>query len=392
MLISSLTLKGRLLAVCIMATIMLSVSTVDAAGIRSYASRIKASENNDNMLALLNGDADAMDQIAAAQEAIVQEEDEIASVLELLQQMANGQDEGFSMTPGGSDPDTLAPTVTASPSTSAMPSLSPSLSQMPSTSMIPSSVPSQVDSQVPTIVVLDDTPAPTDVPSGGGFGLPPISFGGLAPVEPTNLPLSAAATDFPSLTPSISSLPSLTPTAFPSSVPTLPPTTSPSDVPTTSPTLSTMPSTSPSAVPSSSPSITPSTTPSTSPTLGKCGMTPEERSTRIMSVLDSVVANPIDLRTDGTMQQQATEWLIEEDEFLVCPQDPKLVQRWALAVIYFATNGNDWLQCSRDGLDLCGFEDPFVGDSRFLSADHECGWAGISCDSQQCVNEIEFGE
>jgi hypothetical protein len=39
---------------------------------------------------------------------------------------------------------------------------------------------------------------------------------------------------------------------------------------------------------------------------------------------------------------------------------------------------------------LCGFEDPFVGDSRFLSADNECSWAGIACDPDMCVTEIEF--
>lgn len=92
------------------------------------------------------------------------------------------------------------------------------------------------------------------------------------------------------------------------------------------------------------------------------------------------------------MQGKAADWLINQDEYLICPDDPKVVQRFALAVIYFATNGDNWLQCSATGLDPCGFEDPFVGDSRFLSAENECDWAGISCDPLSCVNEIEFGE
>jgi hypothetical protein len=138
------------------------------------------------------------------------------------------------------------------------------------------------------------------------------------------------------------------------------------------------------------PSASPSLAPTSSPTLAKCGMTPEERSVRILSVLDSV-ANPISLRDPDSIQGKAADWIIGQDEYLLCPDDPKLVQRFALAVIYFATNGDDWLQCSADGTDLCGFEDPFVGDSRFLSADNECSWAGIACDPDMCVTEVEFG-
>lgn len=188
----------------------------------------------------------------------------------------------------------------------------------------------------------------------------------------------------PTVAPSVSS--------GPSSGPTLSPTlsVSPSAAPTTSPTLS------PVVSPTDGPALFPSQEPSEMPTSEStliCGIPPEERSSLIMGVLETV-ADPSDLRDQTTIQGQAAAWLIGEDELLVCPDDEKLIQRFALAVIYFATNGDSWLQCSANPLatDACGMEDPFKpGASRFLSAENECQWAGISCDSQLCVEEIEFG-
>jgi hypothetical protein len=111
-----------------------------------------------------------------------------------------------------------------------------------------------------------------------------------------------------------------------------------------------------------------------------------------LAVLETV-ADPILLRDPTTIQGKAANWLIGQDELLVCPDDKKLIQRFALAVIYFATNGDDWLQCSANPMatDACGSEDPFIGASRFLSGENECEWAGISCDLQLCVTDVEFG-
>jgi hypothetical protein len=75
----------------------------------------------------------------------------------------------------------------------------------------------------------------------------------------------------------------------------------------------------------------------------ECGIPPEERSSRILAVLDTI-ADPILLRDPTTIQGKAANWLIGEDELLVCPDDEKLIQRFALAVIYFATNRHGWLQ------------------------------------------------
>ena len=164
--------------------------------------------------------------------------------------------------------------------------------------------------------------------------------------------------------------------------------------PTTAPSAG--PSASSSAVPSTSLTQPPTSPPNASPTTspGPCGISPEERSTLIMAVLDTV-ADPILLRDPTTSQGKAANWLIGEDELLVCPDDDScaLIQRFALAVIYFATNGDGWLQCSANPLatDFCGLENPFIGASRFLSGESECKWAGITCDPQLCVTKVEFG-
>lgn len=92
-----------------------------------------------------------------------------------------------------------------------------------------------------------------------------------------------------------------------------------------------------------------------------------------------------------TAQGQALAWLIEDDDRLLCPPDD-LIQRWALAVMYFSTAGDGWDQCSDVGIDLCGSQDPFLTKRRFLSSFNECQWAGISCNVNSKVTEIEFEE
>ena len=145
--------------------------------------------------------------------------------------------------------------------------------------------------------------------------------------------------------------------------------------------------------PTVNPSNEPSDIPSFSPTLSECGITLEQRSTEIFAVLDKV-SQPLLLRDLSTAQGKAINWLIGEDELVRCPDHPNIIQRWTLATIYYATEGDDWFQCSNgDGAnDDCGFEPPFFGEDRFLSPENECFWAGIVCSIDFRVTEIEFGE
>jgi hypothetical protein len=219
--------------------------------------------------------------------------------------------------------------------------------------------------------------------------------------------------------PSMSSSPSMAPS--PGDVLTEMPSDIPSDIPegpltnTSSPTVSTMPSDSPTTsplVPSSLPtmppsvSVLPSDIPTTAPTMSSapsslpteggdgCNQTPVQRSITIFALLDPLMADPSLLRDPTTPQGKATDFIIGQDERLVCPDDEKILQRWVLAVMYYSTGGDEWTQCSADETvqDFCGSAFPFEnGQERFLSASNECEWAGISCNFQNCVTEIEFG-
>lgn len=185
---------------------------------------------------------------------------------------------------------------------------------------------------------------------------------------------SPSASDNPSVSPTVSSMPTMKvgdPTAAPSSFPSAIPTTTPSNSPST-----TAPTTEP---------------PTMVPTFAGCGFSAESRVQAILSILDAV-ADPVLIRDGTSSQGLATQWLIEDDEFRICPDDDKLIQRWSMAVMYFSTGGPDWFQCSGDeaATDICGAEDPFVGKQRFLSGVSECDWAGISCITG-CVSEVEFG-
>jgi hypothetical protein len=110
----------------------------------------------------------------------------------------------------------------------------------------------------------------------------------------------------------------------------------------------------------------------------------------ILQTLFAVVADPALLRDLDTPQGKATDWLINRDFDQTCPDDEKLVQRWTLAVMYYSTNGDEWDQCSAVGADPCGEENPFLGERRFLSSFNECDWAGIVCNLNGCVTEVEF--
>jgi len=214
-----------------------------------------------------------------------------------------------------------------------------------------------------------------------GLSLPPSS-------GPTSKPTPAPTTTTPKPTEPPTAKPSSSPTV--SSAPTVtgqtpPPTSVPTKSPTAAPTTP-----APTQSPSASPTV--SSAPSSAPTTEECGIPEEDRIAGILAALDAV-ADPDLIRNNDFPQGLATTWLIEEDGYRICPGDEKLIQRWVLAVVYFSTGGDDWFQCSQNPAanDICGAEDPFVGEDRFLSTTNECTWAGISC-IDGCVTEIEFEE
>lgn len=186
------------------------------------------------------------------------------------------------------------------------------------------------------------------------------------------------------------SSPSAQPTEIFSNVPSLRPSSGPSFTPSLSP-LATPPSVITDS-PVSSDSVSP---PSSIEFDTVCaGITVQQREQQILAILKAVVDPSVDLLDNSTSQGQATTWLLSMDQFRICPDNKKLIQRWTLAVTYFSTGGNNWDECSANPMatDMCGMFAPFMGSDRFLSAGSECNWAGIDCDSNNCVTAIDYGE
>ena len=128
--------------------------------------------------------------------------------------------------------------------------------------------------------------------------------------------------------------------------------------------------------------------PSLVPTLDDCLITEEERAAQILLLLEAA-GTSTKIRDLDNPQGLAADWIINKDFRKECPSE-KIVQRWVIAVFYFATNGEFWDKCSAAGSDPCGSEFPFEGARRFLSDFNECEWAGITCNDDDCVTEIEF--
>ena len=81
----------------------------------------------------------------------------------------------------------------------------------------------------------------------------------------------------------------------------------------------------------------------------------------------------------------AFSWIVSDDPMRLCPDDENLPQRYALVLLYFATFGDDWNKCTRDGGTPCT-------GAKFLSGHHECDWGGVTCDSLDRVIKINLGK
>lgn len=218
---------------------------------------------------------------------------------------------------------------------------------------------------------------------------------------PTTLPSEGGLTVLPSESPSMSpsdESASRSPTKVPTIEPTQP-TSRPSFVPTNVSSVS--PTTAqPSNVPSMAPTDTPSSLPTSRPTV-VCNMSPETREELMMTFILIVSAKEA-VDDEGSPQNKATRWIINEDGAQLCPQDDAFIQRYVMAVFYYSTNGDRWLQCRSpedSGLsipeanDACNITLPGGSGDAWLTPSSECMWGGVSCDSDQdlFVEQIDIG-
>jgi hypothetical protein len=88
----------------------------------------------------------------------------------------------------------------------------------------------------------------------------------------------------------------------------------------------------------------------------------------------------------GTPQNDAFNWLINDDSEQVCPDEfLDVQQRYILAVLYFSTEGDGWNECNAlqsPNPKQC----PEGEGARFLSSSNVCLWFGISCNRLRVIS------
>ena len=173
----------------------------------------------------------------------------------------------------------------------------------------------------------------------------------------------------------------------------------------------------------------PTVSPSGAPTF-PCNLTPDERAAQIQTLMETV-SDPATFADPESPQSQALNWITNEDTItpIMCPNQENtgcsrggsinpMIQRYVLAVFYFATEGGDWDQCSApNDLDSVisitaanaqcdrvvtpfGVANDRVGDTStdaWLGPVNECEWGGVACwgmdtpNLNMCVDQIDFG-
>lgn len=187
-----------------------------------------------------------------------------------------------------------------------------------------------------------------------------------------------------------------------------------------------------SIVPTPAPSTEePTISPSGSPTF-PCNLTPDERATQIETLM-STVSDPATFNDPTSPQSRALNWITNDDaiEPVLCPNEigegcsrggtiNPMIQRYVMAVFYFATNGDTtWNQCSAAGdvgnaasvaeadancerqVTPFGVANTRVGDTStdaWLGPVNECEWGGLACRGSDtpnlnlCLDQLDFGK
>lgn len=80
----------------------------------------------------------------------------------------------------------------------------------------------------------------------------------------------------------------------------------------------------------------------------------------------------------------AYHWLVEDDFILY---EPLVPQRYILSVLYFATGGDNWVQCSANAS-----QSTCETGTRFLQNTTECAWMGLECGGDGTVTTIDISD
>ena len=120
---------------------------------------------------------------------------------------------------------------------------------------------------------------------------------------------------------------------------------------------------------------------------------------QITAVVEFEAINSLD-----SPQSLAMDWIINKDPANLQPDAPNLIQRYLLALFYISTTQlTPWLSCNPpvgNETSVCLFQKlvqnfpnetyESVSWTRWLSAEHECTWAGVFCDEFNQTRAIEL--
>eukprot|EP00587_Corethron_hystrix_P007961 CAMPEP_0113309986 /NCGR_PEP_ID=MMETSP0010_2-20120614/7807_1 /TAXON_ID=216773 ORGANISM="Corethron hystrix, Strain 308" /NCGR_SAMPLE_ID=MMETSP0010_2 /ASSEMBLY_ACC=CAM_ASM_000155 /LENGTH=327 /DNA_ID=CAMNT_0000165341 /DNA_START=108 /DNA_END=1091 /DNA_ORIENTATION=+ /assembly_acc=CAM_ASM_000155 len=119
------------------------------------------------------------------------------------------------------------------------------------------------------------------------------------------------------------------------------------------------------------PTLSPTPVPTVAPTAvcpGSLEETAEVRATKMADLFAGVVVDPDSLEDPSSPQSRAAKWLVGSDGARLCFSNTLqdiIVQRYILAVFYYATGGGDSAWKEQKG---------------FLEPTNECLWDGVECD------------
>lgn len=93
------------------------------------------------------------------------------------------------------------------------------------------------------------------------------------------------------------------------------------------------------------------------------------------------------LGDENSPQFKAAEFITGPDEIAdMLPSQEHVGDRYALAVLYEATNGDGWMQCSATGSGDCP-----TGQSWMDPNVSHCSWYGVECNADGRVTSVSFG-
>ena len=102
----------------------------------------------------------------------------------------------------------------------------------------------------------------------------------------------------------------------------------------------------------------------------------------IQSQYDDVAEFSSVFSNETSPQFLAATWV--EESGMSDMSDARIINRFALATFYFATNGDGWTKCGRES-NHCS------SDIEWLTAENECEWYGVECnDDDSEITKIFF--